>query len=246
METFVHGRETSDIRLVAALSAMGIPFAEGVGTAGLSGREGVARIWRFAPQSLCGRYQVKDLSRAWRDTEWAWQNRKHPFAAVKLVQTIHRECTKALRNKLPLRKVLRDNVWQLIADANASERPAPEGLTRARATAAEWAFWSLLGFESWEGPAADVRTRLFAPKSNDGKFTAEAADVIYRDRKFIANNPESPNAYALASLLNLMRVRDAVKQDKPLVLIQKGSSLAMLHPDCSAETERKILGQFNR
>jgi hypothetical protein len=30
------------------------------------------------------------------------------------------------------------------------------------------------------------------------------------------------------------------------VMIRKGDSIAFLHPDCSSETERKILSQFNQ
>lgn len=37
-----------------------------------------------------------------------------------------------------------------------------------------------------------------------------------------------------------------VKKNKPLVEVSKGESFAYLHPDCSAETERQVLSQFNQ
>ena len=49
-----------------------------------------------------------------------------------------------------------------------------------------------------------------------------------------------------AALWNHKIVVDAVKKDRALVQIRKGDSIAFLHPDCSSETERKILSQFNQ
>ena len=133
--TFIHGTNTSDVRLVAALTAMGIPVAEINPSAAIgatAGTPGGSRVWSVGTVSNCGRYKVEQLLVAWRDVKFHETNPQHPFAFVK------------------------------------------------------------------------------------------------------------------AALWNHKVIVDAVKRDRPLVQIRKGESIAFLHPDCSAETERKILTQFDK
>lgn len=127
MDTFIHGDNTSDIRLIAAITAMGVPCDDLASAA-----TGSVRVWRMGETSSCGKYRTKDLI------------------------------------------------------------------------------------------------------------------VFWRDSKFHENNPDHPFAYIKAALWNHKMLVEAVKGDKPLVKIRRGNSIAYLHPDCSSETERKILTRFHQ
>lgn len=132
MEHFIHGTNTSDIRLVSALTAMGILCDDRNASGALISKGGSVRIWRVSEASNCGKWKTSDLLRWWRDNTFHVTNPQHPFAYVKCALWNHKQLT------------------------------------------------------------------------------------------------------------------TAIKTDKPLVLVEKGESFAYLHPDCSAETERQILTQFDQ
>lgn len=94
--------------------------------------------------------------------------------------------------------------------------------------------------------AGDTRLWRMGEVSNCGKYKTADLIVFWRDTNFHINNPNHPFAYVKAALWNHKVIIDAVKKDRPLVAIRKGDSIAYLHPDCSSETERKILTQFNQ
>jgi hypothetical protein len=94
--------------------------------------------------------------------------------------------------------------------------------------------------------AGDTRIWQLGAVSNCGKYKTAELIVFWRDRNFHVNNPQHPFAYVKAAMWNHKVIVDAVKRDRPLVAIRKGESIAFLHPDCSSETERKVLSQFNQ
>jgi len=132
MDHFIHGTNTSDIRLVSALTAMGIKCDDKTPSGALVGNGSSVRIWRVSDQSNCGKWKTSDLIRWWRDNTFHVTNPQHPFAYVK------------------------------------------------------------------------------------------------------------------CALWNHKQLVTAIKGDRPLVLVEKGESFAYLHPDCSSETERQILSQFDQ
>jgi hypothetical protein len=94
--------------------------------------------------------------------------------------------------------------------------------------------------------AGDVRLWRIGEVSNCGKYKTAELIIFWRDSQFHVRNPNHPFAYVKAALWNHKMIVDAVKKDRKLVMIRKGDSIAFLHPDCSSDTERKILTQFNQ
>jgi hypothetical protein len=92
----------------------------------------------------------------------------------------------------------------------------------------------------------NVRVWRMSEFSNCGKYKTRDLIMFWRDSNFHNHNPDHPFAYIKAALWNHKMLVEAVKEDKPLVEIRKGNSIAYLHPDCSSETERKILSRFNQ
>lgn len=103
-----------------------------------------------------------------------------------------------------------------------------------------------IGIARQVGQAEGSRVWRIGSVSNCGKFNTSDLVVWWRDNKFHENNRNHPFAYIKAALWNRKMLVDAIKKDRPLVQIRKGDQIAFLHPDCSSDTERKILTQFNK
>lgn len=91
-----------------------------------------------------------------------------------------------------------------------------------------------------------VRVWSISEVSNCGKWRSKELIQWWRDQSFHVTNPQHPFAYVKCALWNHKQIVAGIKMDKPLVLVEKGDSFAYLHPDCSSETERKILSQFDQ
>lgn len=76
--------ETSNTKLAAALTAVGIPLRKNNPVKIITGDSGEKRCFFFAPVSPCGMYKTHELIRAWNDPEWHLKNPEHPFAYVKV------------------------------------------------------------------------------------------------------------------------------------------------------------------
>ena len=83
MNSFIHGNNTSDIRLVAALGAMGIKCDEQNAGGALQTRSGVVRTWNLSQVSNCGKWKLGELLSWWRDREFHTTNPSHVFMRVK-------------------------------------------------------------------------------------------------------------------------------------------------------------------
>ena len=92
----------------------------------------------------------------------------------------------------------------------------------------------------------DTRIWRIGDFSHCGKYKTSELIIFWRDAQFHVRNPEHPFAYVKIALANRRTIQNAVKTDRQLVPIRKGDSIAFLHPDCSSETERKILTRFNQ
>jgi len=74
------------LRLVAALTTIGIPFDDDCPY--LETREliesGERRLvtWTLKAKSVCGKYDARKLVEAWHDPVWTTQNNEHPFAYI--------------------------------------------------------------------------------------------------------------------------------------------------------------------
>ena len=72
------------LRLVAALTALGIPLDDDcpyLETRELiDGAERRLITWTLKARSVCGRHDTRKLIDAWHDPVWTTQNNEHPFA----------------------------------------------------------------------------------------------------------------------------------------------------------------------
>ena len=82
----------------------------------------------------------------------------------------------------------------------------------------------------------------FMPAAINGQFTAQALMRAWAmGDAFIKENPEHPISYLMACWRNYMGLRDYVKELKPLVMLQKGKSIAVVDPNSPQAIQDKIL-----
>ena len=247
MSAFVHGNNTSDIRLVAALGAMGINCdqTQGGGSGALQTRSGVIRVWNLGEVSNCGKWKLSLLSSWWRERDFHVTNPAHPFTAVKAAMASSKAIADAFTRHLGIFTVRRGN--SLIAQT--SEQPSitvKNPVFTVTDNMEKIAAFMALGFEVTE-IAPNGTNRLFQIPAMSitgepsGKF-----EIAWNDVRYHETNPQQVFAYVKAALWNHRYLVNAIKSDKPLIDISRGESFAYLHPDCSAETERKILSQFDQ
>lgn len=87
-----------------------------------------------------------------------------------------------------------------------------------------------------------TRVWTLAAESNDGKW--KTADLLkwWRDDSFEHTHFGHPFACLKAAMRIRKDIVDGIKKDKPLAFVQNGDQVALIHPDCSDETETKIMG----
>ena len=111
---------TSNTCLAAALTAVGIPFAERP-FARVVGDGGERLVWFFEPQSADGKFQTRDLIAAWNDEAWHLANPEHPFAYIKCAMKNRERLVDKVKQNVPLACVKRRGKIALLP-LNASPR----------------------------------------------------------------------------------------------------------------------------
>jgi hypothetical protein len=77
--------ETTNSKLAAALTAVGIPLKKSKPVQIVTGGKGPDRVaYFFEAKSPCGAYDTKELMLAWENDEWHARNPEHPFAYLKV------------------------------------------------------------------------------------------------------------------------------------------------------------------
>jgi hypothetical protein len=76
--------ETSNTKLAAALSAVGIPLRSESPVRLMTGLRGDTHCFFFQEQSPCGQYRTIELIAAWDNKEWHLKHPDHPFAFLKV------------------------------------------------------------------------------------------------------------------------------------------------------------------
>ena len=247
MEAFIHGTNTSDIRFVAAVTAMGIHVEDADASMAVRSPGGTVRNWFMSEVSDCEKWKLSTLQAWWRDRNFHESNPSHPFARVKAAMASGKAFSEAFRTHRGVAFVRRGCALiavvveepQRIHKPRTFEYKASDDFHKVSAFLA-------MGFECWEIASAGNR-RLFAIPSRS--ITGESRDkfeVAWEDASFHKANPQSDFAYVKAALWNHVFLIGLIKNDKPLVNITKGESFAYLHPDCSAETEREIMARFQQ
>lgn len=250
MNSFIHTNNSSDVRLVAAVGAMGIlcePDGSNTPTLAVAGHNGTVRTWLMSAVSNCGKWKLGDLLSWWRDRQFHETHGDHPFNRVKCAMANKRALSIAIRENKSVTAVRRGK--SLIFEVLESTTPAAAPFPGAKITdnLDKVSAFLAMGFECSEVAVPGSRRAFQIPAHvTTGLPTRDVLDVAWSDNSFHLRNPDHDFSYIKAALGNYKYLVGAIKQDKPLVEIRKGESFAFLHPDCSAETERKIMTQFNQ
>jgi hypothetical protein len=243
----IHGSNTSDIRLVAALGAMGITCDESSGSASgaVQTRSGINRVWNLSTVSNCGLWKLKDLQNWWRDRQFHIANPDHPFNRVKCAMASSKAFSECLIHNKGIGQEMRgDSLIARVMDFPVIVKADPtlhktDDFTKCAAFLA-------MGIPASEiEPNGSHRMMQIGNLSRSGAQYA-ALNIAWNDSQFHITNPQHPFSYIKAALWNHRFLVTAIKQDKPLVEISRGESFAYLHPDCSSITEEKILSQFDK
>lgn len=232
--------KTKDVRLFAAIVAMGIPWQEE--TCSVSGGE---RVWLFGDVSDCGKWKIKDLLVWWRDNKFHIQNPNHPFNVVKSVMASDRGVKLALSSH--------KGISQRLTGSSRVIEPidAPSSYVTPLRAIDDTSFISALsgyGFEIGEcRNVGNIRLFSTSPLTQFDGSTYDSALTWWRDASFEKNNPQHPFAYAKSVAVTYSAAVDAIRKERPLVKWSpKGSvGFAYIHPDCSSETEEKVKGWLN-
>jgi len=245
MSTFIHGNNTSDIRLVAALGAMGIGCDEQNAGGALQTRNGIVRTWNLSAVSNCGLWKLGELIKWWRDREFHVANPSHPFNRVKCAMASCKAYSEALSKHVGFGSARRGSSF--IATVLESPWTVPANpLSHPTDDFSKAAAFLAMGFEVSELPPQG--SHRLAQIANTAWTGCEysAMETAWNDNRYHNNNPQQAFAYVKAALWNYQHLVAAIKNDKPLVDISRGESFAYLHPDCSSRTEQEILSQFSK
>lgn len=252
--SFIHGNNSSDIRLVAAVGAMGIQCdaSSGTGTRAVRNKEtsAINRVWNLSAVSDCGKWNLGELIKWWRDRQFHVKFPDHPFMRVKAAMASSKAMIDAILHHRGISTEMRGDSMIAVAMDSANIRPKRDGWHETDDTRKVSAFLAM-GFKVEEIRAAGSR-RIFQidTVSHIGKHHFQPLEVAWNDANFHKLNPQHPFAYVKSAMWNYDYLVNAIRNDKPLVDLSEnagdGGPIAFLHPDCSAETERKILSQFTR
>ncbi|MES2923686.1 MAG: hypothetical protein V4819_19180 [Verrucomicrobiota bacterium] len=95
--------ETTNTKLAAALSAVGIPLREECPVRHITGvRGGDSYCFFFQEKSPCGDYITAELIRAWDDPVWHMKHPEHPFAYLKVGFDNAERLTDMIRSGTPI------------------------------------------------------------------------------------------------------------------------------------------------
>ena len=245
MNSFIHGNNTSDIRLVAALGAMGIKCDEQNAGGALQTRSGVVRTWNLSQVSNCGKWKLGELLSWWRDREFHTTNPSHVFMRVKSAMASCKGFSELLTVHAGIHTVKRGDTLIAVASSTPNIHPV-NPLSHTTDDFNKVAAFLSMGFEATEPPPnGSHRSCQIANMSITGMPFAPL-DIAWNDNRFHETNPQHPFAYVKAALWNYRHLVSAIKTDKPMVEISRGESFAYLHPDCSSKTEAEILSQFDK
>ena len=84
MSIFLRNLETTNTKLAAALSAVGIPLHSKTPVRRITGGKGDQVAYFFFSVSPCGQYHTEELMKAWDDEAWHLKNPDHPFAYLRV------------------------------------------------------------------------------------------------------------------------------------------------------------------
>lgn len=222
--------DTRDVRLFAAVSAMGVPWTEAASV------DGAARTWTFGDVSDCGRWKIGELIRWWKDGRFHVNNGDHPFHVVKCVMLSDKGLRESFRNGSGFRQEAKGKC-RVIKPAAVPEAGVADHTTHDASFAAAL---SATGFEV--RPAGSVgTTRVMGVADWSTSFGYTWADALrwWRDETFERDNGQHPFAYAKAAAVTYRAAIDAIKKERPLVRWQPKDAIGWtyIHPDCPKETE---------
>ena len=81
----------------------------------------------------------------------------------------------------------------------------------------------------------------FKPNFKEEEITTETFVKRFTDAKWRAENPDHPIAYMAYMHETLNRFKDKIKDNKPLIMIRRGSRIAFIPENATQEVRDKIL-----
>ena len=107
-------KATRDIKLVAALTAFGIPL-DSVPCLPTINRHG-NEVWEFriGPGTMDGKYKTEEVIAWWRDDCFVMRNPDHPFAYIKAALQNHTSLVDAIHGIRPLAQIVEGQSVALI------------------------------------------------------------------------------------------------------------------------------------
>ena len=92
-----------------------------------------------------------------------------------------------------------------------------------------------------------TRVYIMDTVSSDGKIkTKDLISAWKEGEEWIKRNNTHPYAYIMRVLMCRKKLLDGIKQDLPLERISSGDSHAFLSPNCSPESEAKLLSEMGQ
>jgi hypothetical protein len=99
--------ETTNTKLAAALTAVGIPLNKDCPVRLLAGGNGRNHCFFFQEKSPCGDFITVELIKAWDDREWHLTHPEHPFAYLKVAFENAERLTDYVKKGTPIGTVTR-------------------------------------------------------------------------------------------------------------------------------------------
>ena len=245
MITFIHGTNTSDIRLVSALGAMGIECAKGAElSSAIRNPDGsIVRTWNLSDVSNCGKYQLKELLAWWRDKSFHINNPDHVFTKVKAAMNSGKNYAAALRQGQSIGSVAYGN--SLVS--NPSSLEIHQRISTLEVTDDFYLCSALLAMGVDVSPIqSNGMLKMMQIGRNGNPFKIQEFRIAWADANYHLVHSQNAFAYVKCAIENYKKLVNYVKGNKPHLVIKRGESVAYLHPDCSSETEGKVLSQFDK
>lgn len=219
------------MRLFAAVAAMGIPWKKTMG------QDGGERVWTFAENSDCLRWNIKDLTKWWRNRDFYKADPAHPFHVVKCAMASHKGLKDAIKNQSSIMQ--RQVGMSRIVEASDGVPVCAIGHKTVSVPFAAAA--SAVGFEVFKSGERDGRMEFAIGLSSGHPYTVQEIVSWWRDEGFERHNNQHPFAYAKAVMITYENAINEIRQTRGLVKWQpKGAvGTTWIHPNCSAETEAK-------
>lgn len=269
MPVYTRGRESADLSIAAAVTAVGCGLDPARAPQVFSGGRGPSVVFYFSEVSDCGRFRAEDLLRLWADEVFFAGQPAHPWSYLK----------RALENRARLLKFVKDGepsveVYEGTGYRLRPLRELPEGATRGstrleregrQAVAAPAGGltsmdidvvagflgmgFPLVSVGPWGngmGPRGPRVMWHVGPRSACGKMEAQPIWQAWSDEEWRRAHTDHPLSYVVAGFENRRRLLDYVEAAVPMGQMEKRGKTGYLSLDATDEEQRVFFRELNR